>query len=68
VTSSLVQVDLSLHESLLSTGYDVALGGVIGIIVVLMDRILTHGGGRRADSTDDLDSERPEPQRFEPLL
>jgi hypothetical protein len=67
VTSSLIQ-DMSLNESLLSTGYDVALGAVIGLVVVLMDRVLIHGGGRRADSTADLDPERPEPKRFEPLL
>jgi hypothetical protein len=68
IVSSLIDPTTALREAMLSTGYDVLLGAVIGLFVVGLDRLLTHGGGRRADATIDVDPERPEPPRFQPLL
>jgi hypothetical protein len=68
VVSSLVGSDVVLRDAMLSTGYDVVVGGAIGLVVVLIDRLLTRGGGRRADPSQDVDAARPEPTRFEPLL
>jgi hypothetical protein len=68
VVSALVDPDVVVHEAMLSTAYDVVVGGAIGLLVVLVDRLVSHGGGRRADSTTDVDPDRPEPSRFEPLL
>lgn len=68
VTSSLIQPGTPLHEAMLSTGYDVLIGLAIGSILVLVDRLLTQPGGRRADALTDVDPERPEPPRFAALM
>lgn len=65
VTSSLIAPG-SLANSLQATGYGVLIGGLLGLVLILFDRLLTKGGGRRADSSADVD--RPEPRRFAPLL
>jgi hypothetical protein len=69
VTSSLVYPGVDFWSAMESTGYDLVIGLVLGIVVVAVDRVLTAGGGgRRADSTRDVDPDRPEPPRFAPLL
>jgi hypothetical protein len=68
VTSSLINPETDFGRAMASTGYDVAIGLAIGLVIVFADGLLTAGGGRRADATRDLDAERPEPPRFTPLL
>jgi hypothetical protein len=68
VTSSLIYPDVGVGSAMASTGYDVAFGLGLGLLIVFVDGVLTGGGGRRADATRDLDAERPEPPRFTPLL
>ena len=68
VATSLIQPTVSLGDSLAATGYDLLIGGALGLILVLVDRVLT-GRGRRAASPTVVDvTERPEPPRFAPLL
>ena len=67
VATSLVQSAVPLKQSAIATGYDVALGAVLGLVVVAIDRLLTGPGGRRVHSAAG-DLERPEPPRFAPLL
>ena len=67
VASALIQ-DVTLEEALQSTGYDVLIGGVLGVALITFDRLLTKGGGRRADPSANVDPERPEPKRFAPLM
>ena len=50
VTSSLIQTT-TLSESLASTGYSVLIGAVIGLVAIGLDRVLTGGGGRKADAS-----------------
>ena len=67
VATSLIQPDTSLEEAMQATGYDVLIGGAIGLILVGLDALLT-GGGRRAQTPDQVDVVRPEPPRFAPLI
>jgi hypothetical protein len=66
VATSLIQPDTPLADSIAATGYDVLIGGVLGLVLVLLDRLLT-GGGRRAAAAKEA-TERPEPARLAPLL
>ncbi len=68
VATSLIQPTASLVDSAAATGYDLVIGAVLGWLLVLADRLLTGGGGRRARSIAPDLTERPEPRRFAPLL
>ncbi len=67
VATSLIQPTTPFVNSVSATGYDVLIGGLLGLVLVLFDRILT-GRGRRAAATVIDVTERPEPARFSPLL
>ena len=68
MATSLIQPTVPLGDSLAATGYDLLIGGALGLVLVLVDRVLT-GRGRRAASPTVVDvTERPEPARFAPLL
>lgn len=67
IATSLVFRSVPLAESVLASGYDVALGAVLGLVVIALDRLLTGPRGRRAHSAAG-ELERPEPRRFAPLL
>lgn len=67
LTSSLIQTT-TLGASLASTGYSVLIGAVIGLVAVGLDRVLTGGGGRKADASAAAQEHRQEPARFAPLL
>jgi hypothetical protein len=68
VTSSLIYPGTSFGSSMASTGYDVAIGLLLGGLIVFADRLLTGAGGRRADATADVNLDQPEPPRFAALM
>lgn len=67
VATSLVQPSVTLAQSWAGTGYDVAIGTALGLLLVAADRLLT-GSARGARVARPSLPERPEPSRFEPLL
>jgi hypothetical protein len=67
VATSLIQPSVAFVDSVLATGYDLVIGGFLGLVLVALDRLAT-GGGRRASAMSDDSLERPEPPRFAPLL
>ena len=67
VATSLIYSATPVAQSAIATGYDVAVGAVLGLVVVAVDRVVTGPGGRRAHSAAG-ELERPEPPRFAPLL
>ena len=68
VATSLIQPATSLVDSAAATGYDLVIGAALGWLLVLADRLLTGGGGRRSRSIAPDPTERPEPPRFASLL
>ncbi len=68
VATSLIQPTTSLVDSAAATGYDLVIGAALGWSLILADRLLTGGGGRRSRSIAPDLTERPEPPRFAPLL
>ncbi len=66
--TALVQQRIGLVANLAATGYDVAIGSVLGLVIVALDRVLTEPGGRRAQPPDAATGERLEPARLAPLL
>jgi hypothetical protein len=68
LTSSLVDPTRSTVDSLAATGYGVLFGGLLGLVVVAIDRILTGPGGRRVRKPTGDAVHRPEPDRLRPVL
>jgi hypothetical protein len=67
VATSLVRSTVDLAEAAEATGYNLLIGGAIGLALIGVDRLLT-GSGRRAHSPGAVDPERHERRRFSPLL
>ncbi len=67
VATSLIQPATPFVESVSATGYGLLIGGLLGLVLVLIDRVLTGRGRRAAAAVVDV-LERPEPPRFAPLL
>jgi hypothetical protein len=67
VATSLVRPTVGLTEVAAATGYNLVIGGAIGLLLIAVDRVLT-GSGRRARSPGAVDPERHERRRFSPLL
>ena len=67
VATSLIQPTTPFVDSITATGYDLVIGGLIGLVLVGLDRLAT-GRGRRASTLSDDSLERPEPPRFAPLM
>ena len=44
------------------------IGAVLGLVAIGLDRVLTGGGGRKADASAAAAAERQEPARFDALL
>jgi hypothetical protein len=67
VATSLIQPTTPFVDSITATGYDLVIGGLLGLVLIGLDRLAT-GRGRRAATMVDDPLERPEPPRFAPLL
>ena len=67
VANSLVNPTITVQESSLSVAYGLAVGLVLGWLVVRLDLLLTGPRGRRSRVTDDV-AVRPEPRRTQALL
>ncbi|MGH3447274.1 MAG: hypothetical protein ACRDP4_06595, partial [Nocardioidaceae bacterium] len=67
VATCLVRPLLSPSASMAATGYDLAIGAALGLMLVGVDRLLT-GTGRRARRRLVGENERPEPARQAALL
>jgi hypothetical protein len=67
VATSLIQPTTPFVDSIAATGYDLVIGGFLGLVLIGLDRLAT-GRGRRASAMSDDSLERPEPPRFVPLM
>lgn len=67
VATSLVQPSIPFHEAAEATGYNLLIGGALGLLLIGVDRLLT-GSGHRSRSVGGVGSERPEPARFARLV
>jgi hypothetical protein len=67
VATSLIQPTTPFVDSITATGYDLVIGGLLGLVLIGLDRLAT-GRGRRAATMVDDPLERPEPARFAPLM
>jgi hypothetical protein len=67
VATSLIEPATPFVDSVAATAYNVVIGGLLGLVLVLLDRLLTGGGRRAADDAVEL-ADRPEPTRFAPLM
>jgi hypothetical protein len=54
-------------DSFAASAYDLVIGGSLGLLLLLLDRLLTSKRGRRSDVGPDA-ALRPEPPRFDSLL
>jgi hypothetical protein len=68
VATSLLDPRTSDVEAALETGYGIALGLLLGYVVIRADAFLTGTRGRRARRAEEAAAHRPEPRRTEPLL
>lgn len=79
VASTLLNPDLGILESLVSVGYSLVVGLLIGFVVIRIDLLLTGGRGavapsgrpagrRAAREAEDASAVRPEPGRTRALL
>jgi hypothetical protein len=68
VATSLLQPSVPLVDSVSATAYGLVIGGVLGLGLAGLDRLLAGSGGRRARGNLVDTDERPEPARFAPLL
>jgi len=68
VSTSLLDRRTSDLEAALETGYGIALGLLLGYVVIRADAFLTGTRGRRARREEEASAHRPEPRRTEPLL
>jgi hypothetical protein len=67
VATSLASPSVKFAEAAGSTGYNLLIGSVLGLVVISMDRLLT-GTGRRSRIPGGADVDRPEPSRLGHLL
>lgn len=67
VAQRLVNFDTSYVEAGLQTAYSVALGLVVGYVVIWVDLALTGQRGARARAAEEAHAVRPEPPRFASL-
>jgi hypothetical protein len=68
VAAGLMHPHASLVESVLAVVYSVALGLVIGYVVIRVDLVLTAPHGARGRRAEEATALRPEPSRTTPLL
>ncbi len=73
VANSLANPAIQRVESLLSVGYGLVVGLLIGYVVIRLDLLLTGGSprgarGRRSRVSEEATALRPEPARGQPLL
>ncbi len=68
VAVSLLNADATLSDAALTLGYSLALGLVLGYVIIRADLFFTGARGRRARQLEELAAHRPEPGRLEPLL
>lgn len=67
VAYSLLDPDRSVAELALGTAYGLAVGLLIGFVLIRTDLALTHPRGRRAHDVEDARAVRPEPGRTQAL-
>ncbi|MBD8868115.1 hypothetical protein [Nocardioides donggukensis] len=68
IAGLLVNPATRLAEAGLITAYSLALGLLIGYLIIRIDLAFTAPGGRRGRRAEELTALRPEPGRFQPLL
>jgi len=68
VTVSLLDHRVSLLEAGLATAYSVAVGLVLGYLVIRADKFLSGARGRRARRMEEAAAHRPEPGRMHALM
>ena len=67
VAQRLVNLDTSYVEAGLQTAYSVALGLVVGFVLIRIDLAFTGQRGARARAAEEAHAVRPEPARFSSL-
>lgn len=68
LTSSLIDPSRTLGGSFAATGYGVLFGGLLGLVVMGLDRLVTGPGGRRVRTPTGEAAHRPEPTRQSRVL
>jgi hypothetical protein len=68
VANSLANPAITLRESSLSVLYGLAVGLLIGLLVVRVDLVVTGSRGRRSRRAEEAGAVRPEPERTHALL
>jgi hypothetical protein len=68
LATGFVSPDVTVSEAFIATGEGLAIGAVLGFVLIGIDRLVTGGHGRRSADPDQLDIERPEVPRFAPFL
>lgn len=68
ISMSLVQPRIQVAAALLASGYDIAVGAALGLLIVAADRVIAGSSGRRIQSQGHAGEPRTEPARFDPLL
>lgn len=68
IANGLVTPDASLAEVGLSTVYGLAIGVLLGFVLIRADLAFTGPRGRRARQAEEAAAVRPEPRRTQPLL
>lgn len=67
IATSLVQPSVTLGPAAAATGYDVAIGSLLGLLLVAADRLIT-GSGRGSRVARAGVPDRPEPARLDRLI
>jgi hypothetical protein len=68
VTVTLLNRELALTEAGLGLVYSLAIGLVLGFLVIRADTFLSGARGRRARRAEEASAHRPEPGRLRPLM
>jgi len=68
VSTSLLDPQVSLVEAGLMVGYSLAVGLLLGYLVIRTDRFLSGARGRRARRLEEATAHRPEPGRIRALM
>lgn len=68
VAATLLEPRTSGREAALEVGYGVALGLLLGYLVIRVDAFLSGARGRRARREEAAAAHRPEPRRTDPLM
>jgi hypothetical protein len=63
----LIDPGVSLQTTLLSAGYSLVLGLLLGYVVIRVEQLFTGTHGRRARRDEEAHAHRPEPGRLQPL-